>query len=1093
MGSLVEGGGAHYAMPRDEDIDEFLNKVNDVTEKVQDILSGKITVEEIQQEEKKLLLKEKIKQMREAEKKEEERRRYVMGTEGSGTKERNYKCFCTHCLVEFNYILTKCPRCSGGVITKEQRLLDLQEKVNQYKEKKKKRDARRAFWKKWKSGINQNKDSNEGKIIDKDVQNDSPHKIATTDYDKWNHYEPSSDTFDEDEKIPYVPKDNKDFKILEKKLQSDIDKKNHHRKIAHSIKLKGNDFFTKKKYIQALESYEEALQICKDYLEIYNNVALCYLKTYRYHKAIHSCNEIIKYYDVFKGDFHIKKDTLFKSHLRKGFAWYKLYNFEEALASFQSALEFCPGDVEASVYLQKCERMMRKGTQLGGAVSPKDSSPPGQVNNGNINHGNINHANVYNENVQNENVMSGNVEEDTMDLSHALNELAKMDLTKDGKIFLETLKGVKKSLKRSEEAKLAFYLNVYSIDYSRGGTCGGVATRKGRTTFLAFCADKLEEVLFCVKREQSVEISLQEKHQQLEGGNTLPKYTSLIAIALIDLITFILDEHHQFSDFCLSAVNPVITLYQLRRINKVKAVHLLNSIGRDTEGRKLLHERIIQQEDHALMGMFLSRIGYLIGKERSVYTREQNTRMMYLAECVVKMEHVRKYEVDLRGVIQKGEKTDWGNSTTRPPTEKSKTNKGSNTSEWLQKRAAKMYKHKLELANLFGIISHLTLKQDGRDVLEKEFMKDILNIIIYVNELFYSYQSLNCNCLSVLVNLVSSTKFRTIIMSASWPHMLHFVEKWLQGTPPGDDLLENVLSLIFNLTSTWKEQIRKGDGESFRHGEKTLIRESSLRRMISCMGSTNMRVAELCYLIVSRFYTYAYSGVVDIEGKSVGSPPGKEERVCPSYLFTSTPIGKTSNENRNVQLVDSLKRKIEKENDHLVHLDEFSFDSMKKSILSELESPRGGGLTSACIYLLCCLSKYTDFLFKLLHGEEVHLERLSNRLVSLFVEKKSKVQRDQSTSIMVKNIATFFTQMIKIIIVREDTDWESVFLVKSIERVIPHAVELVNNGIHNDATSKEISFFLSYCFVNAHFKSAVLASFHNDVGRICAVLRCGGG
>ncbi|ANQ07658.1 Uncharacterized protein PCOAH_00020500 [Plasmodium coatneyi] len=1078
MGSLAERAGAHYALPRDEDIDEFLSKVNDVTEKVQNILSGKITMEEMQEEEKKLLLKEKIKQMREAEKKEEEHRRYVMGTEGSGTKDSNYKCFCTHCLVEFKYVLSNCPRCSRGVVTKEQRLRDLQEKVNQYRERKKKRDARRASWKKWKSGINQNKDENEAQRNNSDDENDPPHKTAisnapTTDYDKWNHYEPSSDTFDEDEKIPYVPKNNKDFNILEKKLQSDIDKKNQHRKVAHSMKLRGNDFFKKKKYVQAVECYEEALQVCKDYLEVYNNVALCYLKTYRYDKAIDSCNQVIQYYDVFKGDFRMKKDTLFKSHLRKGLALYKLFNFEEALASFQSALEFSPGDVEASAYIQKCERMVRKGTQLGETPLPNGTSPAARTNN-------------------------GNVKEDTMDLSHTLSELAKMDLTKDGKIFWETLKGVKKSLKRSEEAKLAFYSNVYSIDHSRGGTRNGVANRKGKTTFLAFCADKMEDVLFCVKREQNMEASSQGEQQQLEGGNPLPNYTSLSAIALIDLITLILDEDHQCADFCLIAVNPLITLYQLKRINKGRVVHLLNSIGRDTEGRKLLHERIIQQEDHTLLGKLLTRIDYLIAEERSVYTEEKRTRLMYLSECVIKMDSVRSYGVDLRGVIQQGGKTDGGDPTTRR-TPKCKTNRGSDTPKeedpWkeLQKRTAKMYKHKFELANLFGIISHLTLKQDGRDVLEKEFMKHIFNIIIYVNELFYSCQGMNCNCLSVLVNLVGSTNIRAIIMSASWPHMLHFVEKSLQSTP-GEDLLENVLSLVFNLTSTWKEQIRKGDGPSSPPGEKTLIREGCLRQMISLIGSANMRIAELCYLIVSRFYTYAYCGVVDIEeGKSVGLPPRKEERPCRSDLNLCTPHEDTSSENRNVQLVNSLKRKIKKENDQLVHLDEYSFDSMKQTILSELESPRGGALTSACVNLLCCLSKYTDFLSKLLSGEENHLERLTNRLVSLFVDNKSKVERDNSTSIMVKNVATFFTQMIKILTVREDTNWGSASVVKSIERVIPHAAELVNNGIHNDATSEEISFFLSYCFVNAHLKPAVLAAFHNDVGRVGAVLRCGGG
>ncbi|KJP89675.1 hypothetical protein AK88_00635 [Plasmodium fragile] len=1071
MGSFVEGGGAHYALPRDEDIDEFLTKVNDVTEKVQHILSGKITVEEMQKEEQELLLKEKIKQIREAEKREEEHRRYIMGVGGSGTKDRNYKCFCTHCLVEFKYMLTTCPRCSGGVITKEQRLRDLQDKVNQYKEKKKKRDARRAAWKNWQRGVNQNKDvSEEGRGKDNE-ENDPLHNTSipnrvTTDYEKWNHYEPSSDTFDEDEKIPYVPKHNKHFHMLEQKIQSDVDKKNEQRKVAHSMKLRGNEFFKKRKYIQAIECYEQALQVCKDYLEIHNNLALCYLKTYRYDKAIHTCNEVIQYYNVFKEDFRLKKDTLFKSHLRKGLAWYKLFNFEEALASFKFATEIYPGDVEASEYVQKCERMVRRGTQLGTTLlAANGASPPlGTTNNGHV-----------------------------TDLFQALSQLAKMDLTKDGQIFLETLKGVKRCLKGSEKSKLAFYSNVYSINDGTGGACcgGGIANRKGKTTFLAFCADKLEQILFCVKKGQTMETAPLQKKQQKIKREKLPKYTSLITIALIDLITFILDDEHHCADFCLNAVNPVITLYQLNKINKGKAMHLLNSMGRNTQGRKLLHERVIQGEDHSLLGKLLTRIGHLIDEDRSVYSEEQRTRLIYLTECIITLESVRRYAVHLHEVTHQREKTNEGTSTTRC-TQKSKTNGTSDTPKegdpWkeLQKRTAKMYKHKFELANLFGIISHLTLNKDARDVIEKKFIKHILNIIIYVNELFYSSQGLNCNCLSLLVNLVGNTNVRTIIMSACWPHMMHFVEK----AASGENLLENVLSLLLNLTSTWKEQMSKADGA------KTLIREGSLWRMISCMGSANMRVAELSCLILSRLYTYAYCGVVHIEGEKSAdpAPKRKEEKVCESDLFVSAPQEDTSNENQNAHLVYSLKKKIEKENDQQIHLDEYSFNSIKKFILCELESPRGSGLTIACVNLLCSLATYTDFLLKLLYEEEESkLGRLTNRLVSLFVQNKSKVEKDNSTSIMVKNVASLFTQVIKILTVRKDTNWGNASVVSSIKKLIPHAAELVNNGIHNDGTSKGISFFLSYCFINAHLKSEVLASFHNDVERVCAVLRCGGG
>ncbi|EDL43413.1 hypothetical protein, conserved [Plasmodium vivax] len=1098
------GAGARFSLPREEDIDAFLSRVDEVTEKVQHILSGKITAEEMQQEEQKLLLKEKIRQMREEERREEERRRYVMGTRGSGTKENNYQCFCAHCLVEFKYVLTTCPRCAGKVVTREERLNDLQEKVKQYKERKKKRDARRASWKSWQRGINRKDDASE--VIsgnDDGVDHHPPRLSASTDYVKWNLYEPSSDTFDEDEKISYVPKHNANFKILEKNLQRDLDRKNQHRRVAHSMKLRGNEFFKKKNYIQAIECYEEALQVCKDYLEIYNNVALCYLKTFRYEQAVRSCNEVIQYYDVFKGDFRVKGDLLYKSHLRKGLALYKLFSFGEALASFQSALEFSPGGAEAAAYVQRCERMLRGGGHVKGDHSGEPLSggthfieplsrgtpPPGRTD-------------------------AANGQESSTDLSRALTELAKMDLIKDGEKFWETLKGVKRSLKRSEEAKVAFYAKVYSLEPSGGGTCGEVVNRKGRTTFLSFCANKLEELLLYVKREQR------------EGGK-LPKHTSLSAGTLIDLITLTLEDHHECADFCLGAVNPLLTLYQLKKINKVKTAHLLNTIGRDPAGRSLLHERVMQQEDYTLLGRLLSRMGHLIQEERRVYTKEQRALLSYLTECILNEESVRRYGVDgdLSGGILHGGRAPKGGASEEstkgaPPIAVASEEcdkgtppiAGAPADPWKE-----LHKRRFELANLFGIISHLTLKQDGRDVLERKFTKDMLNVIVYANEQFYSLKGMPCNCLSLLVNLVGSASIRAILIRASWPHMLHFVEniapggerRWsapaeerrrsapaealLLGDPPRENLLENVLSLLLNLTSAWKEQLKEGGAVSPPPGEKTLVREGSLRRIISCMGSANRRVAELSCLLLSQFYTYAYHGVVDLGGGKKMSPPprGREERTRQSDHHVSPPQEDPSEGGRNVQLVDSLKRKIETEIERQIHLDECSFERMRRSILSELDSPRGGSLTNACVHILCCLSKCTDFLEQLLYRGETHLEGLATRLVSLFVNNNSTVERDQCTSMMVKNIAAFFTQLMKLLTVRGDTARGSASVVKSIERVIPHAAELVGNGVHSDGRSKEISFFLSYCFVHESLKPAVLAAFHNDAGRLFAGLHSG--
>lgn len=76
-------------------LDDFLERVEDITSEVQDIISGKYPIE-------KSLEKEKIQRIREEERKVKEEQKLRAGREGKGEKFDTYKRFCEFCFVEYD-------------------------------------------------------------------------------------------------------------------------------------------------------------------------------------------------------------------------------------------------------------------------------------------------------------------------------------------------------------------------------------------------------------------------------------------------------------------------------------------------------------------------------------------------------------------------------------------------------------------------------------------------------------------------------------------------------------------------------------------------------------------------------------------------------------------------------------------------------------------------------------------------------------------------------------------------------------------------------------------------------------------------------
>lgn len=105
-------------------------------------------------------------------------------------------------------------------------------------------------------------------------------------------------------------------------------------KEAENIKLKGNEFYKKKEFDQALRYYNEALDMNPDEVIYYSNIGACYIEMKQYDAAIEYCDKGIastkgRNYDFVK---------LAKVMARKASALEKNGQMDEALEVYRKAL-----------------------------------------------------------------------------------------------------------------------------------------------------------------------------------------------------------------------------------------------------------------------------------------------------------------------------------------------------------------------------------------------------------------------------------------------------------------------------------------------------------------------------------------------------------------------------------------------------------------------------------------------------------------------------------------------------------------------------------------------------------------------------------
>ena len=98
-----------------DEAEDFLDKVDNVHQQVQDILSGKIDVHEM---DKKMAEAEKLEKAKEEIKQREAKEALLKGRPGKGYKKTGWKTFCQPCWTEFFVDgVDKCTHCGRDTVT----------------------------------------------------------------------------------------------------------------------------------------------------------------------------------------------------------------------------------------------------------------------------------------------------------------------------------------------------------------------------------------------------------------------------------------------------------------------------------------------------------------------------------------------------------------------------------------------------------------------------------------------------------------------------------------------------------------------------------------------------------------------------------------------------------------------------------------------------------------------------------------------------------------------------------------------------------------------------------------------------------------
>eukprot|EP01015_Nassula_variabilis_P015400 TRINITY_DN2297_c0_g1_i4.p1 TRINITY_DN2297_c0_g1~~TRINITY_DN2297_c0_g1_i4.p1 ORF type:complete len:600 (-),score=122.17 TRINITY_DN2297_c0_g1_i4:39-1838(-) len=423
--------------PQDE-IDAFLAEVDYTTQKINDLASGRINPEDFDRELKRKELRKQREQEEDQRRKESLEKKKREGRPGKGEKE-NYKSFCQTCFWEYEIESGQCLRCGKNTISFEERREYLNGKVEEFKVRKIKREERKKKWEMWKK------------------TQQIYWKKSQTNYSKWDYFTSESEDEEEGDKDPYVPKDDPQFQALERDIKERSKRKKESRQKADALKTKANELFAQGDYKGAKNLYSEAIDECRDYMVLYTNRALAYMKLGRFSRAEEDCTKLLEYYEVFEDGYQKSSEICFKALLRRANTRYEQNKLEGALKDCEECLKLKKGNEEVKALQKNIEEKMKhqqEAQQLQDEVKKiEETQHQGQI--------------VEASKSKDEKRMKDYIEElvakdeiTQEDLNMVVKFLA---LGKEGKLYLHSKKGLDMLMKAAKKnvAGCYFTLNVF--------------------------------------------------------------------------------------------------------------------------------------------------------------------------------------------------------------------------------------------------------------------------------------------------------------------------------------------------------------------------------------------------------------------------------------------------------------------------------------------------------------------------------------------------------------------------------------------------------------------------------------------------------
>lgn len=320
-------------------LEDFQERVNEVSAQVKKIASNDFDPKEADEKEIAMLKKQEYKERKKARDVQDHYDKILRGREGKGEKD-NYKYWCRKCNVEYTIESPNCFHCSQKNVTREERKVELDEKLVLYKNRKERRNERKYKWEMWKK------------------TKQMFWKKTATDYSKWEYFTDSEDEIEEAEKNakPIVPENDPQFRAMEKDLNDRTARMKRDRKAANEQKDQANVLMKKKDYFRAIELYTQALDLNKSGKYLWTNRALAYLKFGKYQECEDDCTRILEYSEYLEDGFTKSKDPNFKAFCRRAQAKLEMKKYDEAITDVDLALTLFPGDkgaLELKDYINK--------------------------------------------------------------------------------------------------------------------------------------------------------------------------------------------------------------------------------------------------------------------------------------------------------------------------------------------------------------------------------------------------------------------------------------------------------------------------------------------------------------------------------------------------------------------------------------------------------------------------------------------------------------------------------------------------------------------------------------------------------------------